>query len=182
MRGKDAPETEKSPLVRTGLCRSADPADYNLPPSLKIIQSNGAVSLELKEKNFEKHTVETGVEQYIITQFDDVMQIEVKSFITAYEKCDVFKTFTQVINHGSEPVTLLEREGVQVMLPLSENPYLMTFRGTQYWEHTRPESYPVMHGTVKNMNCCLNHNCQEIFPGCYVSCRGKGSENKGRTG
>lgn len=174
------PELELMDLYRTSPGRYADPELYNLPWNIHIIHGpTDSAAVELFFQKMEQFQLAPGIQETVITLCDEVASVIVEQHIVAYFECDVFKCFTRIRNTGSEAVTLLARDAVNVAFPPCRDPYLYTFRGAQLFEHMAPEEKPLAHGTTLNRHSSLSHNCQEIFPGCYISLEGPGKEDKG---
>ena len=174
------PELELMDLYRTAPGRYADPGLYNLPWNIQLIHGTAeSRASELLFQSMEQTRKASGVEETVITLYDKVASVTVEQHITAFFECDVFKCFTRIVNTGSEKVTLLARDAVNAAFPPCRDPYLTTFRGAQFYEYMAPEEKPLAHGTTLNCHSALSHNCQEIFPGCYISFDGEAKEESG---
>ena len=177
---RGVPELEPMELYRTAPGRYADPELCNLPWNIHVVHNGGASSaVELFFKSMTTAELEPGITETVITLYDEVAQITVEQHIIAFFECDMFKCFTKIRNTGTQQVTLLTRDAVNVALPPCEKPFLTTFRGAQFFEHMALEEKPLAHGTALNCHHALSHNSQEIFPGCYISFEGNAREEKG---
>lgn len=105
--------------------------DY-FEPAIQVLHNDGNPSLLLKYATHSTRTLQSGVNETVITLQDDKYPVTVKLHYISYNKENVIKTFTEISHREKKPVVLSKY--ASSMLHLNRSKYFLTeFSGD--WAH-----------------------------------------------
>ena len=153
--------------------------NFTLPPTLRVVQSDGSHNLDLRLAGFSVQKKDGGgVVRNIYQLTDPIYPVEAQLTVTGYVGCDVFTSQLSVKNCGEKPVELLVRDAAFAALPAG-TPFATTFSGGWEEELKHCREFELPPGTFSNENSGIAHTAVPKFPGVYLSVGGPAQEESG---
>ena len=152
---------------------------FRLDENLRIIQADGAHTVELVCDRLESRTRGEGILETRFFLVDRNYPVRAEYVVTAFWKEDVILAHLEIVNEGKEPVTLLNRDSAFVALDLEKDAWLTSFTGDWAREFTGVHEEKVVSGITKHQHRGAIRTAWPEWPGFYLSLNGKATEETG---